>query len=185
MNDTNDQMQLLKQAQAGDNQAMEAIVNSYMGLVRKIVHSFYITGGDKEDLLQMGMLALFGAVQSYQEDRGAFASFAKACIINKLLATVRNSKGDKNKPLYNYVELSQLELQTDSNNPLDLLIEKELMDNLNEKMQTLLTRQEKQVLDMFLDGYSYDDICRQLNKSYKSVDGALQRARKKLSQIKE
>ncbi len=182
-----EQQQLIEAAKQGDSVALETIADSYKGLIRSIVNRFYIVGGDKDDLLQEAMLGLFNAVIGYDETKGAFPSFVKTCVLRRVLSVVRKVNGDKYKPLVNYVELSEADsiAESPTDNPLTVLLEKEYAQRVEDAMDSLLTSAEKQVLQMFLDGYGYEDICKQLNKSYKSVDGALQRARKKLLQLKE
>ena len=54
-----------------------------------------------------------------------------------------------------------------------------LYDSLNNK----LTNLEKKVFELKLKGFEYKEISKLLDKSYKSVDSALQRIRRKIKII--
>ena len=178
--------EIIKQAKEGNQSAMEQLVNSYKGLIRSLANRFYLVGGDKDDLLQEGMLGLFYAINYYDEDKGSFPSFVQLCVLRQILDAVKRDNGAKQKALSNYVELDVAANLTDEvNSPLDNLLQKEYSAKVATVINENLTPFEKKVLLMFADGYSYDDIADKTNKSYKAVDGALQRARKKLLSYKE
>ncbi|MDE7454608.1 MAG: sigma-70 family RNA polymerase sigma factor [Clostridia bacterium] len=171
---------LITEAKNGDEQAIEQIVAQYKGLIRSYANKFFLVGGDKDDLLQEGMLGLFYAITNYNEDKGSFPSFVKLCVLRQILDVVKFDAGGKNKPLSNSVELSAIQNLPDDSTPLETLIEKEYFAKIMSLIQTKLSQAERQVLTLFANGYSYDDMMRLTGKSYKAIDGALQRARKKL-----
>ncbi len=173
--------QLLLRAKNGDEQAIEQIVADYKGLVRSLANRFYLVGGDKDDLLQEGMLGLIYAINKYDEEKGAFPSFAQLCVLRQILNAVKRDSGVRQKPLANYVDLDAVAGMTDGiNSPLESLLQKEYYEQIVCAAQAQLSPFERQVLKLFSEGYSYDDIAEKIHKSHKSVDGALQRARKKL-----
>lgn len=172
-------------AKSGDQSAMEKLASQYKGLVRSLANKFYLVGGDKDDLLQEGMLGLFYAVTYYDEDKGSFPAFVELCVFRQIVDAVKHDAGQKNKPLYNYVDIDEAESIPAESEPLASLLKKEYAEKVSEVIETQLTPYEKQVLRLFIDGYSYEDIAEKTNKSYKAVDGALQRARKKLLVAKE
>jgi len=176
---------LIAAAKKGDAAALSELADNYKYLIRSVANKFYIVGGDKEDLLQEGMLGLFGAVNSYDENKGAFPSFVKLCVVRSVIGAVKKA-GDKNKPLANYVELSEIaDVPSEDAGPMEILEYKDLSEKLAYAIESDLTPLEKQTLGLFVEGYDYETICTTLGKSYKAVDGALQRARKKLLVIKE
>ena len=177
--------EIIKQAKSGNQSAIEQLVNNYKALIRSYANKFYLVGGDKDDLLQEGMLGLFYAITYYDEDKGAFPSFVELCVLRQILDAVKRDNGVKQKPLYNYVELDALVLTDLADSPLEKLLKKEYSAKLTRLINEKLTPYERNVLTMFADGYSYDDIAFKTNKSYKAVDGALQRARRKLLEYKE
>ena len=178
--------EIIKQAKEGNQAAIEQLVNRYKGLIRSYANKFYLVGGDKDDLLQEGMLGLFYAITYYDEDKGAFPAFVDLCVLRQVLDAVKRDNGVGQKPLSNYVELDVAVKFTDlSDSPLENLLKKEYAERVARLIKEKLTPYERKVLTLFADGYSYDDIAAKMGKSYKAVDGALQRARRKLLEYKE
>lgn len=174
---------LLSAAKNGDEQAIEQIVADYKGLIRSLSNKFFLVGGDKDDLLQEGMLGLFYAINRYDESKGAFPAFAQMCVLRQILDAVKHDNAVKQKPLANYVDLDMIAYLSDNGDgPLDALIKKEYYEQVFKAVEEYLSPLERQVITMFAEGFSYDDISAKLGKSYKAVDGALQRARKKLQE---
>lgn len=179
------QQDLIEKAKNGDSVAIEQLVAQYKGLIRTLANRFYLVGGNKDDLLQEGMLGLYFAITNYNQTKGSFPAFAQLCIKRQIVDAVKRDCADKNKPLYNYVDIdSALNLEDDCN-PLESLLIKEQAQKVANVIAQNLTSFERTVITLFSQGYTYDDIAEKTNKSYKSVDGALQRARKKLLEIKE
>ena len=173
--------EILIKARSGDEDAIEKIVSEYKGLIRSLSNKFYLVGGDKDDLLQEGMLGLIYAINRYDENKGSFPAFAELCISRQILNVVKRCNGVRQKPLSNYVELDAVaDFSDGDNNPLENLLQKEYYERVVSVVNERLTPVERKILGLFADGYSYDDIAMRLNRSVKSVDGALQRARKKL-----
>ena len=112
--------------------------------------------------------------------QSSFPSFAKLCVYRQILDAVSRDGNEKNKPLSNYVELNVVEDLPDSANPLESLLRKEYAAKLNMVIEQHLSPMEQKVIRLFAEGYSYEDISEMLGKTFKAVDGALQRARKKL-----
>jgi len=95
------------------------------GLYGAIANKVYVVGGDKDDLLQEGMLGLFFAITNYDETKGAFPSYAKLCVKGRIADAVRKYVNDKNKPLADYIDIASIEQMTDESTPLTDLIVKE------------------------------------------------------------
>jgi len=177
-------LETVLKAKQGDVDAMNEICTEYKGLVKSIASKFYLVGGDNDDLLQEGMIGLFKAVGNYDPDKGAFPSFVKTCVLRQIISAVKKANDNKNRPLYNYVELSQIyDVAQIGGSPLDVIIQKEGQEKIYQILNTKLSQLEKQAFLLFNVGYNYDEICAELGKSYKSVDGAIQRARKKLQLV--
>lgn len=178
--------EIIQLAKSGNQGAIEQLVTCYKGLIRSYANKFYLVGGDKDDLLQEGMLGLFYAITYYDEDKGAFPAFVELCVLRQILDAVKRDNSVGQKPLFNYVELDVATNMTDvTHSPLENLLRKEYAEKVARLIKEKLTPYERKVLTLFADGYSYDDIAAMTNKSYKAVDGALQRARKKLLEYKE
>lgn len=175
---------VIQQAKIGNEQAIEQIVAQYKGLIRSYANKFFLVGGDKDDLLQEGMLGLFFAIKNYDESKGSFPYFVKMCVLRQILDVVRADNTVKNRPLSNTIDIEELSDFADENaTPLETLIEKEYFAKITELIRTVLTPVERTVFTLFAEGLSYDQISRQTGRSIKSIDGALQRARKKLQTV--
>ena len=143
-------------------------------------------GGDTDDLIQEGMIGLFKAVQSYRPDREAsFQTFASLCIERQLYSAVKNSSRQKHIPLNSYISLSEEE-ETGaleglwSENPEALIIDRENTGSLEKEFSRNLSRMEREVLEKYLQGYSYVQIADMMDRSPKSIDNALHRIRVKI-----
>lgn len=176
---------LVLRAKAGEESAVEEIVAQYKGLIRAVANKFFLVGGDKDDLLQEGMLGLYFAILNFDESKGSFPSFVKLCVMRQLIDAVKKDNSDRNKALANYLDISLAENLPDDRTPLQDLLEKEASQRVRNIIETQLSALEKQVVELFAEGYSYEDIAEKLGVSYKAVDGALQRARKKLLMFKK
>ena len=97
---------IIQQAKQGDQIAIEQIVADYKGLLRSLANKFYLVGGDKDDLLQEGMIGLFHAIQDFNDQKGSFPAFVKLCVGRQLVDAVKRDNAYKNRPLLNYVEIS-------------------------------------------------------------------------------
>ncbi len=180
--------ELISLIRCGDTIAMNVLLERYRTTVKQISHNLFLTNGDQEDLVQEGMLGVFSAINSYNGD-SLFKTYVSTCIKRRIFSAIRSSKSYKNKPLEYYLSLS-----VDSNNENDIkiavnggildpeaqIIEEEAYDELSKKLHDVLSKKEEQVLLLYLDGYSYGEISERLNVSSKSVDNAIQRARKKI-----
>ncbi len=190
LSDMSDEM-LAKQAKNGDDQALTALIDRYIPLVRTRACAFSGNGLEAEDLSQEGMIALLKAVRNYREDAaGNFKTFATVCVNNKLSSALTAYMREKNAPMRGYVSLSEEDslggilavpdLQSD---PESLLIHSEEARARNHRIETLLSPFERQVLKLYLSSFSYDEMSRQLGSSTKAVDNALQRVRRKLRNV--
>ncbi len=172
--------ELIRRAKCGDQAAMNEIFDNYKGLIRSVANNFYLVGGDKDDLLQEGMVGLFHAVTNFDENKGSFPAFVKLCVARQVIDAVKRDNSDKNRPLKEHIDIANLENMTTESTPLGDLLEKEFSERIAKITREKLTLVEQKVIKLFVDGYSYEDIATKLQITYKAVDGAMQRARKKL-----
>ena len=177
--------QLLEKIQAGENSYMDILMERYKRQVRNQARTLFLMGGDKDDLIQEGMLGLFKAIRDYRADKGDFESFAKVCISRQLYSAIQASNRQKHGPLNSYVELSpQLgESAGDpkEKSPEELLIDQENSRSLYEEIQKMLSPLEQKILKAYLEGQSYAEIAEAQKRTPKSIDNALQRIRRKLN----
>lgn len=177
-----------------DNACLELLLERYVSVIQSIVSKYFVKGYDEEDLRQEGRLSVVKAVKHYDGQSG-FKNFASKCIKNSVLTLIKKANRLKNLPLKDYISLSGLNdtddvdknklLSWDKRSPLEDIIEKEKESELIEKIKSSLSAYEYQVFSLYLYGYSYEDIKKALKKDVKSIDNAIQRARKKLEFVKE
>ena len=178
-----------------NNDAMETLIKRFGPLVTRQSRSLYIIGADEEDLIQEGMIGLIKAVNDYKADKGAsFKTFAFMCVRRQMLTAINNSNNRKNIPLNHYISIygdgngeyvSPLD-EMDSpviTNPEDIMLAKLPESDLIKVIDSKLSKFERQVLDEYLTGASYEEIGERLGKSAKSIDNAVQRIRAKLRDV--
>lgn len=184
--------QLQRLAAAGDRVAEEELVKRYMQLVRACSRPLFLAGGDSEDLIQEGMFGLLSAIREFDPDNGtSFRTFAEHCIKMRLYSAIKSASRMKHFPLNDGMSLEQLSEESNSQlsacnesfhrMPEDLILARESKEELYNALSNCLSKLESKVLDLFLDGLSYQDIASRLGKDTKSVDNAVQRIRHKLA----
>lgn len=171
--------------QNGTSAAGDILAHRYRKLVRCCAHPYFLAGGDSEDLLQEGMFGLIKAMREFRADREAsFQTFAEICIRSRLCSVIRASRAGKHSPLNESVPLNAFLLdaqpQYSQLDPEDLLIDREKAAALLNQVRSQLSELEVRVLDLYLDGCSCGEIAAAVGKSYKSVDNAVQRIRRKI-----
>ena len=177
-----------------NDEAMNVLIERYRNFVKSVSRGYFLTSGDIDDLIQVGMIGVFKAITTYN---GAtpFKTYAFRCIKTSIFTAIKNSNSKKNQPLNNYLSLSSLDLDDndgdknliimDSNyNPEKTIVEDESERELKESIKKTLTSLEYQILMLYLQGYSYLSISERINKNTKSIDNAIQRIRKKLLSLK-
>lgn len=186
MSDYSDE-RLVEMYRDGNSAAFDELYKRYKYLLKAASHSFYLAGGDNDDLMQEGVLGFLGAVNGYN-GKSSFKTYAYCCIRSKILNAVRNSQSAKNRPLNGYVsiyggspELKKL-FECD---PEQQIINDESAGELHEKIVNALSKFEYAVFQSYVDGLSYTEIGEKFNKDPKCIDNALQRIKKKIGRIAE
>ncbi|MBC3516171.1 sigma-70 family RNA polymerase sigma factor [Neobittarella massiliensis] len=181
---TQQEASLFYAARQGSSKAMDQLISSYMPLA--VFLASRISGVERDDLVQEGLVALLSAVRGFDEGRGIrFATYAGHCIENAMITAQRRQlakKRDGDGHLsFDDAETSQAALaQPDVGDPQQIVDQKEHIRLLMQQVDTQLSPLEKQVVLLRLDGYSYKAISDMLEKPEKSIDNALTRVRKKL-----
>lgn len=186
---------IVEQARKGDPRAQELLIKKYKNFVRSKARSYFLIGADREDIVQEGMIGLFKAMRDYQPDKvTSFKSFAELCIKRQIITAIKTATRQKHIPLNSYVSLNKPVYDDESDrtlydvmttnskelNPEHLVIKREELSQIEEKMGEVLSDLEWKVLNAYLEGKSYQEISIEMNKHVKSVDNALQRVKKKL-----
>ena len=186
---------LVARAKRGDARAYDQIVRRYRGFVRLKASSYFLLGGDNEDLIQEGQLGLFKAVRDFRTDReSSFRNFAELCITRQMITAVKTASRNKHAPLNQYVSFAQTPAaggEGDStleevlpgpsvDDPASRVIATEELQSLVECLTSVLSELESEVLSLYLDGRSYEEIGERLECDTKTVDNALQRVKRKV-----
>ena len=182
-------------AQAGDREAEDILIRRYVEMIRGKAHLYFIVGADSEDVIQEGMIGLFKAIHDYSGNREAtFKTFAELCINRQILTAVKTASRRKHQPLNDSVSLSTPVDETGggtleeslggdmASNPEVVFMENTLSSLLTDENSTLFSSMERKVLKEYLAGKKYPEIAQSLGKSYKAVDNAMQRIRKKINE---
>ncbi|MFN8111082.1 MAG: RNA polymerase sporulation sigma factor SigH [Thermoleophilia bacterium] len=187
---------LIERARGGDTAAMDRIIDRYRGFVRLKASSYFLAGGESDDLIQEGLIGLYKAVRDYRHDREAsFRSFAELCVTRQIITAIKTAARNKHTPLNTYVsfshsragaqadqEMSLAEVLPDDPawDPVNQAISSEELRALVGCLGEVLSPLESGVLTMYLEGRSYEEIAGRLSCTPKTVDNALQRVKRKV-----
>ncbi len=189
---------IIKKAQEGDRHAIEFLINQNMDIVYSKSKYFFIKGLDREDVIQEGMVGLYKAIRDFKFDRQAsFRGFCQLCIHRQLVSAIKKANRQKHIPLNNSTSLDKkLNYDNETGRSFNEILP-DKKENLEEKficrevlalifddIKEELTELERQVFMHYLDSKSYQEISFVMDVKIKAVDNALQRARKKIDQIK-
>ncbi|SES69552.1 RNA polymerase sporulation sigma factor SigH [[Clostridium] polysaccharolyticum] len=183
-----------------EHEAMEFLLEKYKHMVRKKANTLFLIGGDKDDLIQEGMIGLYKAIRDYNVTRNTnFYSFAELCISRQIYTAIKLSNRKKNKPLNDYVsfdtplfgenegdKIPLLDIFFANNrNPEELVIDKESTSMLQYELERRLSSFEQNVFALFSMGMDYKEIAKKLDRQPKSIDNAIQRIKSKLIEVLE
>ena len=186
---------LVALAKGGKRDAYDRIVRRYYGFVRLKASSYFLIGGDSEDLIQEGLVGLYKAVRDYRADReSSFRNFAELCITRQIITAVKTSTRNKHSPLNQYVSFSSTPAASGdseptldevlpgptAHDPVNQVISSEELHSLVACLSSVLSELESSVLSLYLDGHSYEAIAERLACDTKTVDNALQRVKRKV-----
>ena len=188
--------EIVELAKYGNVGALEFLINKYKNFVRAKARTYFLIGADREDIIQEGMIGLYKAIRDYRYDRQAsFRAFAEICVTRQIITAIKTATRQKHIPLNSYVSLNKPVFDEESErtlgevvvtekdgNPEDLFINQENLMDIESTMNKILSPLEQEVVGLYLEGKSYQEIAEQLNRHVKSVDNALQRVKRKLEQ---
>jgi RNA polymerase sporulation-specific sigma factor len=189
---------LIALAKQGNTDACHRLVRRYYGFVRLKASSYFLAGGDSEDLIQEGLVGLYKAIRDYRSDReSSFRNFAELCITRQIITAVKTATRNKHTPLNQYVSFSSTPAgdagENDStldemlpgstvHDPVNQVISSEELGALVGCLSTALSELESRVLALYLDGHSYEEVAGRIGCDSKTVDNALQRVKRKVGQ---
>ncbi len=188
-------VELVAHVRAGDERCLEVLLGRYRNFARAKARSYFLTGSDKEDVVQEGMIGLFKAIRDFDLTQDVpFRAFAELCISRQILTAIKTANRQKHQPLNSSVSLDAPAYGEDRNetsvgdrlvasllfDPVELVISGQEIEAIRDTMRTGLTQLEGDVLRLYMDGKSYEEIAGALGNHVKSIDNALQRIKRKL-----
>jgi RNA polymerase sporulation-specific sigma factor len=187
---------LIALAKQGNPDAYDRLVRRYYGFVRLKASSYFLAGGDSDDLIQEGLVGLYKAIRDYRTDReSSFRNFAELCITRQIITAVKTATRNKHTPLNQYVSFSASPASATGDgdptldevipgptvhDPVNQVISSEELRALVACLSTVLSDLESRVLSLYLDGHSYEAVGDKLGCDTKTVDNALQRVKRKV-----
>jgi len=191
-------LQLALKARNGDGGAMDQLIRRYTGFVRLKASSYFLAGGDSEDLIQEGLIGLYKAVRDYRSDKEtSFRSFAELCVTRQIITAIKTATRFKHSPLNTYVSFSHTPAGQESDGdctlgdalpgpgvdePSVVVISTEELQSLVFCLGTGLSELESESLRLYLEGCSYEQMAEELGCDTKTIDNALQRVKRKILQ---
>src|SRR6186713_321126 len=190
-------LQLVMRARNGDSTALDALIKRYAGFVRLKASSYFLAGGDSEDLIQEGLVGLYKAVRDFRTDKEtSFRSFAELCVTRQIITAIKTATRFKHQPLNQYVSFSHTPAGQDNdectlgdalpgpstNDPAVCVISTEELQSLVFCLGTGLSSLESDALRLYLEGNSYEEMAEGLGCDTKTIDNALQRVKRKVLQ---
>ena len=190
---------IVDEARNGSPQALEYLIIKYKGFVKLKSRSYFLIGADREDIIQEGMIGLYKAIRDYDRDKlASFKAFAELCITRQIITAIKTATRQKHIPLNSYVSLNKPIYDEESDrtlldvlsgaritNPEALVIGREELGTIEDKIGEILSDLEWEVLMAYIEGKSYQEIAIELDRHVKSIDNALQRVKRKLERYLE
>ena len=189
-------LQLVVKARNGDSVAMDQLIRRYTGFVRLKASSYFLAGGDAEDLVQEGLIGLYKAVRDFRHDKEtSFRSFAELCVTRQIITAIKTATRFKHAPLNSYISFSHTPAGQDPdgectlgdalpgshvNDPVVSVISTEELQSLVFCLGTGLSQLEADALRLYLEGSSYEEMAEELGCDTKTIDNALQRVKRKI-----
>jgi RNA polymerase sporulation-specific sigma factor len=189
-------LQLVVKARNGDGGALDQLIRRYTGFVRLKASSYFLAGGDAEDLVQEGLIGLYKAVRDFRSDKEtSFRSFAELCVTRQIITAIKTATRYKHAPLNTYVSFSYTPAGQDPDgectlgdalpgpgvdDPSVVVISTEELQSLVFTLGSGLSKLEADALRLYLEGSSYEDMAEELGCDTKTIDNALQRVKRKI-----
>lgn len=186
--------EIINMINKGDSLALDYLIGKYKNLVKSKARSYFLIGGDREDVIQEGMIGLYKAIKSYNIEKFvSFIYFADTCVTRQIITAIKSATRKKHMPLNSYISLNKPVYENCSErmlidtiasieceDPEELMINRECLDIIEIRLGNVLSILEKDVLMLYMDGMTYEEISTKLGRHSKSIDNAIQRVKRKL-----
>jgi RNA polymerase sporulation-specific sigma factor len=189
-------LQLVLKARNGSSAALDQLIKRYTGFVRLKASSYFLAGGDGDDLVQEGLIGLYKAVRDFRPDKEtSFRSFAELCVTRQIITAIKTATRFKHAPLNTYVSFSHTPAGQDADSectlgdalpgpgvddPAVCVISTQELQSLVGCLGTGLSPLEADALRFYLEGDSYEVMADRLGCDTKTIDNALQRVKRKV-----
>src|SRR6201993_4836738 len=188
-------LQRVLRARNGDTVALDFLIRRYTGFVRLKASSYFLAGGDSEDLIQEGLIGLYKAVRDFSPEKASFRSFAELCVTRQIITAIKTATRFKHAPLNTYVSFSHTPAGQESeadctlgdalpgpsvDDPSVCVISTEELQSLVFTLGSGLSQLEADALRLYLEGSSYEEMAEELGCDTKTIDNALQRVKRKI-----
>ena len=188
-------LRLVLRARNGDSVAMDALLRRYTGFVRLKASSYFLAGGESDDLIQEGLIGLYKAVRDFSPELSSFRSFAELCVTRQIITAIKTATRFKHSPLNSYVSFSHTPAGQEADgdctlgdalpgpsvdDPSVCVISTEELQSLVFTLGSGLSKLEADALKLYLEGESYEEMAERLGCDTKTIDNALQRVKRKI-----
>jgi RNA polymerase sporulation-specific sigma factor len=187
--------ELVARSQDGDAVALEVLLQRYRRFARAKSRTYFLVGADVDDVEQEGLIGLYKAARDFRPDRqSSFRAFAELCVTRQVISAIKAATRQKHQPLNRYVSISGVRGSDDPSeasvedllddhrvtDPADEIVSQEQIEKMRRSMADSLSGLEVDVLRLYVEGKSYQEIGSHLGRHVKSIDNALQRIKRKL-----
>ncbi|MDP9066757.1 MAG: RNA polymerase sporulation sigma factor SigH [Actinomycetota bacterium] len=189
-------LELVRLSRGRDENALVVLLERYRRFARSKARSYFVPGSDQDDVVQEAMIGLYKAVRDFDLAQDTpFRAFAEMCISRQIHTAVKGANRQKHQPLNARVSLDAPVGDSDdrmatalgellaadvNSDPAELVVSADEIDSVRRVMSETLTDLESDVLHLYMEGKSYDQIAAALGSHLKSIDNALQRVKKKV-----
>ncbi|SEM35612.1 RNA polymerase sigma-H factor [Mesobacillus persicus] len=201
-------MNVLKQAQQGDERAINEIIQKCEPIVKSFQKKIFIPGADRDDIFQIGCMGMMEAIEAFNPEKvenGNFQSWCRRFVKHKILGELNRSKNNKHLALNeshsydallpdgddtafidyaSHSEQAQISLSYEFVDPSKQVETNDTVKHFKQYKEETFTEMEKQIFELSLEGYSYSEIGEKVGINRKKVDNALYRAKGKVQEFK-
>jgi RNA polymerase sporulation-specific sigma factor len=180
---------LARLAHAGNELAFDQLARTLAGFVTGEARRVYVPGADHDDVRQEALLALYEAVRAWDSQRQPFVPFARFVIRRQLATMIKTALRRKQQPLNTALRFEALVADGGHEltlgditpslepSPHERLVQREQLQRLT-AAASRLSELERHALGGRLSGVPYVALGEQ-----KTIDNAIQRARRRLREV--
>jgi len=189
-------IELVARFQEGCQDSLQVVITRYRRFARAKARSYFLVGADNDDVEQEALIGLYKAARDFRpEHQSSFRAFAELCITRQIITAIKTATRQKHQALNQYVSISGGRGNDDSgertveelihvhrhgSDPADRIVADERFDAMRDRLAEVLSPLEVDVLTLYVEGKSYQEIGDHLGRHVKSIDNALQRIKRKL-----